>query len=123
MANRKGRTLPCKICGKPYTDRIDPKVNLERGGYIICAKCSMGLADAVTQQKERGEIDFNELVNAIQSNKLSKFRSRYGFTQNELARRIGVTPRHLRRMEDSSYIPNSKVIRKMEIKLKNVRSA
>jgi ribosome-binding protein aMBF1 (putative translation factor) len=117
------RTIPCRICGKPYTDLIDPRVNPEKGGYIVCARCSMRLADSVTHQKERGEIDFNELVNAIQSKKLSKFRSRYGFTQSELARRIGVTPRHLRRIEDSTYIPNSKALRKMEVKLKNVLSA
>ena len=117
MDNRKGRTLPCRICGESYTDRISADAV-----EVICARCSMRLSDSVTYQKERGEINFNELVNAIQSNKLTKFRSRYGFTQSELARRIGVTSRHLRRMEDSSYIPNSKVIRKMEIKLKNVLS-
>jgi len=109
----EGRTLPCKVCGELYTDRISADAV-----EVICARCSMRLADSVTYQKEHGEIDFNELVNAIQSNKLTKFRSKYGFTQSELARRIGVTPRHLRRIEDSTYIPGSKVIRKMEVKLK-----
>jgi len=37
------RTLPCKECGEPYTDRIDPRVDLAKGGYIICAYCAMGV--------------------------------------------------------------------------------
>ena len=37
------RTLPCKECGQPYTDRIDPRVDPANGGYIICAYCAMGV--------------------------------------------------------------------------------
>ena len=116
--NKKGKTLPCKVCGQPYTDRISADAV-----EVICARCSMRLADSVTHQKKCGQIDFNELVNAIQSKKLPQFRNKYGFTQSELARRLGITSRHLRRIENSIYIPGSKVIRKMEVKLKNVLSA
>jgi hypothetical protein len=35
------RTLPCKICGKPYTDNITEKVDPAKGGYIICCNCAM----------------------------------------------------------------------------------
>ena len=115
---RKGRTVLCRICGKPYTDNISP-----HAVEVTCARCAMGLADSVEYQKQYGQIDFVELINAIQSKKLTKFRSKYGFTQRELARRLGITTRHLRRIEDSSYIPSRKVLRKMEMRLKNVRPA
>ena len=114
---RKGRTVVCRICKKPYTDNISPEV-----AEVTCARCTMGLADAVETYKKYGQIYFIELVDAIQAKKLARFRSKYGFTQNELARRLGITTRHLRRIEDSSYIPSSKVLRKMEVRLKNVRS-
>lgn len=114
---RKGRTVICKICRKPYTDNISPDAT-----EITCARCAMGLADGVEMHKKCGQISFIELIDAIQAKKLARFRSKYGFTQNELARRLGVTTRHLRRIEDSSYIPGSKVLRKMEVRLKNVRS-
>lgn len=114
---RKGRTVVCNVCGKPYTDNISPDA-IE----VTCAKCTMGLADAVETQKQCGRIDFDELVEAIKNNKLASFRAKYGFTQSQLAKRLGITSRHLRRMEDSSYIPSTKVIRKMEIKIKNVLS-
>ena len=37
MFNRIGRSTACKICGEPYMDNIDPAVDLEKGGYVICA--------------------------------------------------------------------------------------
>ena len=121
--NRKGRTLPCKTCGRAYSDIIDLSVDLEKEGYVICARCCMGLVDSVAYQKKHGEIDFNELVDAIRAKKLPKFRGKYGFIQSELAKRMGITPRHLRRIENSTYIPSSKVLRKIEIRVRNVRSA
>jgi DNA-binding XRE family transcriptional regulator len=116
--NRKGKTLPCKICGEPYMDNISTNAV-----EITCAKCAMGLTDSLETQKKYGAIDFIKLADAIKSGKLSRFRNENGFSQSELAKRIGITPRHLRRIENSTYIPSSKVIRKIEIKVKNVRSA
>ena len=34
------RTLPCRDCGLLYTDNISDKVNLDKGGYIVCNRCS-----------------------------------------------------------------------------------
>jgi len=110
------KTLPCSVCGGLYTDIIDPAVNPEKGGYIICAKCLMRFADQL--DKEDGQINYDELLTAIEKKKLPQFRIRYGLTQNELAGRMGITPRHLRRIEKSCDIPDCKVVRKIEKKLK-----
>lgn len=110
--SRKGMTLPCKICGEDYTDRIS-----EDAIVVICARCAMRPDEA-----KEIEIDPRKLVDAIRGGKLPQFRKSLRITQDDLAERLGITGRHLRRMEDSSYIPNSKIIRKMELNLKNVRS-
>ena len=117
MPSRKGRTLPCKICGEPYTDRIDPKVNPEKGGYIICAKCSMSLADAYPEKAKQIEIDPKEVVDAIKDKKLSQFRKSLGLTQEDLAGRLGLKNRQYRSIEKNQYIPSVKVLRKFEIKI------
>ena len=46
------RTLPCHVCGLPFTARIDPKVNLDRGGYVICTDCSNMLPQQRVEKKE-----------------------------------------------------------------------
>ena len=114
----KGRTLPCRICGEPYTDRFDPAVDPARGGYVICPLCAMRPDEA-----KEIVIDPDKLVDAIKNKGLTRFRKSLGLTQDDLAEKLGITPRHLRRIEDSTYIPNGKVIRKIEIVLKNVRYA
>ena len=38
---RMSRKLPCRICVDLYTDRIDPAVDLERGGYIRYSHLSL----------------------------------------------------------------------------------
>ena len=107
------RTLPCKICGELYNDRISADAV-----EIICARCAMR-----PEKAKQVEIDPQKLIDAIKDRKLLQYQRSLRLTQDDLAGRLGITPRHLRRIEDSTYIPNCKVIRKIEIKLKNVRYA
>ena len=83
----------------------------------------MGMADGVDIEKKYGQINFLELMDAIQNQKLPKFRSKYGFTQADFSRRLGISKRHLVKIEISSYIPTSKVLERIKNKLENVTSA
>jgi len=112
------RTIPCKVCGKPYIDRIDPRVDPANGGYVVCMKCSMGMADGVTHHKAHGMINLVELLDSITGFTLPKYRLQYGYSQKELAKRIGISTRHLRRMEGSTSVPDVKIVRRIEKKLK-----
>ena len=47
------KTLPCKICGRLYTDNITEKVNPDKGGYIICSRCAM--IDPTAEKEEEKE--------------------------------------------------------------------
>ena len=35
------RTLRCSICYRDFTSVIDSRVDVSRGGYIICSRCAM----------------------------------------------------------------------------------
>lgn len=111
---QRGRTLPCKICGEPYTDNIDPTVDPERGGYVICARCSMRLADAPPPEVE---IDSQELIEAIKDKKLAQFRKSLGLTQDGLAARIGIKRTQYYKMEKGQYIPSLRVLNRFKSKL------
>ena len=110
----KGRTLPCKICGELYTDRIDPKVNPEKGGYIVCARCSMKLADAPPPEVV---IDPEKLVDAIEDKTLTRFRKLLGLTQDDLAERLGIKRYQYWKMEKGKYIPSVRVLNKFKRRL------
>ena len=109
------RTLPCNVCGELYTDIIDPAVDLKKGGYIICAKCLMRLADQLDKEKEDIQIDCKELIQAMQSKKLKQFRKKNGFTQAELADQLGFSERQYHKIEKE--IPSSQIIRRVEKRL------
>jgi len=116
--NRKGRTLPCKICGELYTDCIDPRVNLERGGYIICARCTIRLADAPAPEVE---FDPDALVDAISNKKLAQFRKSLGLTQDDLAGRLGIKRTQYYKIEKGQYVPSLRVLNKFKRKLLRVQ--
>ena len=111
---RKGRTLPCKICGQPYTDHINPAVDPEKGGYIICARCSMRLADAPPPEVM---IDPDRLLDAIKDKGLARFRKSLGLTQDDLAGRLGIKRTQYYKIEKSQYIPSVRVLNKFKSKL------
>ncbi len=116
---RKGRTLPCKRCGEPYADRIEPRVNPERGGYIICARCTMGL---VSSKPKEVEINPDDFIKALEKGQLKKYRDGLGLSQKELAEKAGLSKRHLIRLENFSFTPGLKILRSIERKLRNVTS-
>ena len=58
--NRNGKTYNCQVCGRHYKDRIS-KID-KGGGHVICARCSMGLADGVDHEKKHGQINFIEVI-------------------------------------------------------------
>ena len=117
-ATHKGKTLPCKICGEPYTDNIDPKVDKARGGYIICARCTMKLADAPAPEVE---IDPQELVDAIKDKKLTNYRKSLGLTQEDLAGRLGIKRTQYYKIEKGQYIQSLRVLNRFKSKLMNTK--
>jgi DNA-binding XRE family transcriptional regulator len=115
---QRGRTLPCKICGELYTDNIDPAVDPGRGGYIICARCTMRLADAPAAEVE---IDPQELVDAIKDKKLAKYRKSLGLTQEDLAGRLGIKRTQYYKIEKGQYIPSLRVLNRFKSKLMHTK--
>ena len=89
---QRGRTLPCKICGELYTDNIDPAVDPARGGYIICARCTMKLAAAKPQEKSISPDDF---IKAIENGLVKEFRKGLNVTQEAFSQKIGITGKYL----------------------------
>ena len=106
---RKGRTLICEVCNKPYTDNISKDAH-----SIICARCSMGMADAYTSTSRAVTIEPVELFKAMTTKKLKQYRKELGLTQDALAGRLGITDRQYRDIEKGKYIPSVKVLRKFE---------
>lgn len=111
---RKGRTLNCEVCFEPYTDNIDPRVDVNKGGYIICPYCAM------KPVKKKVDIDPRKLIDAIQSRKLSIYRKELELTQDDLAERLGIKRRQYYKMEKGQYLPTDKTLRKFERKIKHV---
>ena len=103
----------CSLCNQETTDRVN------KGAEFICSLCTMGMADAYDPKEM---LNFLELLEAIKEGKLKKYRQGYGFSQVHLARQMGISTRHYRRMEEKAYIPVSKVIEKIRMKIENVRS-
>ena len=114
----KGKTLPCKICGEPYTDNIDPKVDPAKGGYIICVRCTMKLADTPPPEVE---IDPQELVDAIKDKKLATYRKSLGLTQEDSARRLGIKRTQYYKIEKGQYIQSLRVLNRFKSKLMNTK--
>lgn len=112
---KKGRSLPCKICGLVYTDNIDPAIDPDKGDCIICARCTMRLVNAPPPEVE---IIPQQLLTAIKDRKLTKYRKSLGLTQDALAWRLGITARQLRSIEKNKYFPSVKVLRKFEKKIR-----
>ena len=112
---KKGRSLPCKICGRAYTDNIAPAIDPDKGGYVICAICTMRLTAAPPPEVE---ISPQQLLTAINDRKLTKYRKSLGLTQDALAGRLGITARQLRSIEKNKYFPSVKVLRKFEKKIR-----
>jgi len=113
------RTLPCKVCGRPYTDIIDHGVDPKKGGYIICPRCLMQGADQVDEENKGVEIDSSELLQAMQDKKLKQYRQKYNFTQSDLTKRLGLSERQYKRIENE--IPSSQVIRRVEKRLLKIQ--
>ena len=109
------RTIPCKVCGEPYTDIIDPAVDPKKGGYIICPRCLMRGADQVDEENKDIQIDPSELLQAMQDKKLKQYREEHNLTQSELADQMGVTERQYRRIEKE--ISTEKIIKRIEKRL------
>ena len=116
VAPKQGRVARCDLCGTEHRERV------EEGAEYVCHLCLMGMADSVDKKNKEGSMNFLEVLDAIKEGKILQFRKTYGFTQSLLAKRLGISTRHLRRMEDNAYIPVSKVIEKIRQRLENVRS-
>jgi len=117
-ATPKGRTLPCKICGELYTDNIDPAVDPAKGGYIICARCTMKLADAPAAEVE---IDPDALIVAINNRQLAQLRKSLGLTQEDLAGRLGIKRTQYYKIEKGQYIPSLRVLNRFKSKLMHTK--
>lgn len=113
-ANKMRRSLPCKICGQLYTDNIDPRVNLDKGGYIVCARCTMAVADALVKK-----VDINPvaLVDAIKDRKLAKFRKSLGLTQEDMASRMKIGRTQYFKIENGQYMPSLRVLNKLKVNM------
>jgi DNA-binding XRE family transcriptional regulator len=114
-ATLKGRTLPCKICGELYTDNIDPAADPARGGYIICARCTMKLAAAKPEEKNMSPDDF---IKAIEDGLVKEFRKGLNVTQEAFSQKIGISRKILVNIERNLYIPSTKLQMKMYRKMK-----
>ena len=115
----KGRTLPCKICGELYTDNIDPAVDPAKGGYIICAKCTMKLADAEPEEKNMSPDDF---IKAIEDGLVKEFRKGFNLNQEAFSQKIGISRKILVNIERNLYIPSTKLQMKMYRHIKKYTS-
>jgi DNA-binding XRE family transcriptional regulator len=115
---RKGRTIPCSICGKPYTDNISPDA-IE----IVCALCTMGLADAESERVESLRLDPTEVLEAIKNKKLKQYRRSLNLAQDVFSKKIGFSRRQYLRIENNSYNPSTKTLERIERRLKNVTCA
>ena len=115
----RGRTLPCKICGEPYTDNIDPRVDPAKGGFIICARCTMKLADAKPEEKNISPDDF---MKAIQDGLVKEFRKGFSLTQEAFSQKIGISRKILVNIERNLYIPSTKLQMKMYRHIKKYTS-
>ena len=107
--NQKGRTLPCKICGEDFTDRISADAV-----EVICARCCMRLADAPPPEVV---IDPDKLIDAINDKTLTRFRKLLGLTQDDLATRLGIKRYQYWKMEKGQYIPSVRVLNKFKRRL------
>jgi len=114
----KGRTLPCKICGELYTDNIDPVVDSTRGGYIICARCTMKLAVAPAPEVE---IDPDTLIEAINNRQFAQFRKALGLTHEDLAGRLGIKRTQYYKIEKGQYIQSLMVLNRFKSKLMHTK--
>ena len=114
-ATLRGRTLPCKICGELYTDNIDPAVDPAKGGYIICAKCTMKSADAKPEEKNISPDDF---IKAIEDGLVKEFRKGFNLTQEAFSQKIGISRKILVNIERNLYIPSTKLQMKMYRQIK-----
>jgi len=117
------RTVPCKVCGKPYTDNIHPGIDPDKGGYVICARCSMRLAAGHRRDEKKLGVEPSKLVEAIKNKNLRHFRQGLNLSQEEFSRKIGFSKRQVIRMEQNLYNPSIKMLRRVERRLKNVTSA
>jgi DNA-binding XRE family transcriptional regulator len=118
-ATLKGRTLPCKICAELYTDNIDPAVDSGRGGYIICARCTMKLAAAKPEEKSISPDDF---IKAIKDGLVKEFRKGFNLNQEAFCQKIGISRKILVNIERNLYIPSTKLQMKMYRKIKKYTS-
>lgn len=76
-------TINCKECGKPYTDRVDPRVNINNGGYIICPKCAMNIKPK--------RFTFGMLQDAVYNKYIEKFMNDYCITERQLSKFLAIS--------------------------------
>ena len=77
-----------------------------RGGYIICARCTMKLADAKPQEKSMSPDDF---IKAIEDGLVKEFRKGLNVTQEVFFQKIGISRKILVNIERNLYIPSTKL--------------
>ena len=90
-----------------------------RGGYIICARCTMKLADAKPQEKSMSPDDF---IKAIEDGLVKEFRKGLNVTQEAFSQKIGISRKILVNIERNLYIPSTKLQMKMYRKIKKYTS-
>ncbi len=119
MIKRIGRKLPCKNCGELYTDNIDPAVDPAKGGYIICAICTIRIADAKPEEKSISPDDF---IKAVKDGLVKEFRKGFNLNQEAFCQKIGISRKILVNIERNLYIPSTKLQMKMYRKIKKYTS-
>jgi transcriptional regulator with XRE-family HTH domain len=66
--------------------------------------------DIIQHIGEEGAVESVEQRRFMNGNRLKILRERHGFSQDELARRCGITSKHLRRFEAEGGNPSAKTI-------------
>ena len=102
---KKGRLVVCSLCG------VERRARGERGAEYICHLCLAGMADAYNPVEALSQ---EELVKAIRDRRLKQLRVKYGLTQGDLSRIIGISMRQIMRYENSQYISLDSVIKKVQ---------